>query len=61
MSDGTRKGLDDDMQLAIADVTEIPLDVLLSWPESALGDSLRRLIEQIDTPSEHYAAHSNAL
>lgn len=46
--------------LAIADVSDTPLAVLFGSDDSALGRSIRRLLET-DTKSESYAAHNSSI
>jgi FXSXX-COOH protein len=61
MSEGAQLNLDGDVHFMIADVAEIPLEILLDSDDSALGNSVRRILREIKTQGEHYAAHSTAL
>jgi hypothetical protein len=61
MSEGAQRHLDGDAPSAIENVVETPLDVLLHSDDSVLGNSVRRVLQQIDTQGENYAAHSSSM
>jgi len=54
---------DDDLdpQSALVDVADVPLDGVVFGDAPVLGSSVRRLLREYASPSEHYAAHSNAV
>ena len=60
MSGAARLGGDNDV-LMILDVTKIPLGELLESDDSVIARSVRRVLQEIETPGENYAAHSTAL
>jgi hypothetical protein len=62
MSEGAQPHIDGDARAAaIADVADIPLDGLLRSDDSVLSNSVRRVLLQIETEGESYAAHSSSM
>jgi FXSXX-COOH protein len=52
--------LGQDADSAVADLTRLPLSVVLDPQDSALDNALRRVLREIDKPGENYAAHGSA-
>jgi FXSXX-COOH protein len=50
-----------DLDTNLVDVTGIPLERLLALGDSVLGQSLRRLAEEIDSPKDAVAGHNSAI
>jgi FXSXX-COOH protein len=50
-----------ELDTSFVDVTGIPLERLLSLGDSALGLSLRRLVKEVDSPSDAVAGHNSAI
>lgn len=48
-----------DADPAIADLSSLSLDVVLGSDDSALANSLRRLLHDMGRPGENYAAHGS--
>jgi hypothetical protein len=60
MHDGVNSPADGDGAFAIADVSDTPLSVLFASDDSALAGSIRILLE-IDSEGENYAAHNSSV
>ena len=50
-----------DLDTNLDDLTGIPLERLLALGDSALGESLRRLAREIDSPQDAVAGHQSAI
>jgi FXSXX-COOH protein len=50
-----------DRDTNLVDVTGIPLERLLALGDSVLGQSLRRLIQEIDSPQDAVAGHESTI
>jgi hypothetical protein len=60
MSEGIPTNLGGDRHSMIADVVETPLDVLLDSDDSTLNHAIRRILCEIRTQREHFAAHTSS-
>lgn len=59
MPDDRERPQHDDEAAAIPDLHSLPLEAVLHADDSALGNALRRAIQEVGTPSEPYAAHNS--
>jgi FXSXX-COOH protein len=60
MEDTPVTGESPDQDTHLVDLTGIPLERLLALDDSVLGQSLRRLIQEIDSPQD-VAGHNSAI
>jgi len=61
MCDGMQQPHEDDAVLAIPDLRDLPVDVVLNADNSALGNTLQRLVTEMVGPDESYAAHGSSM
>ncbi|GAA0903101.1 hypothetical protein [Virgisporangium aurantiacum] len=61
MSESPGWNLDEEAQPTIADVSNIPLEIVFRTDDSALGHSIRKLLLDMNRQGENYAAHSQAV
>jgi FXSXX-COOH protein len=61
MEDTPVTGESPDQDTHLVDLTGIPLERLLALGDSVLGQSLRRLIQEIDSPQDAVAGHNSAI
>jgi hypothetical protein len=60
MSERARPNPDAEEPSSIADVMDVPLDVVLFSDDSVLDHSVRRRLAEIEGECESYAAHSSS-
>jgi hypothetical protein len=57
MQERPRREPDNNEELVLADLAELPLESVFHLGDSALDGALRRLYEDMGRPGESYAAH----